>query len=97
VTEMADDPQPAPSPLRAGSQRPAEAASSSNALPLIALTMGDAAGISPELLIRAAVDGSLRQQCRMIAVAHPDLLLRAAGLLEGPRSSQRLNSDRERH
>ncbi len=79
---MADDPHSDSSPQPAGSQQPAEAPHSRNALPLIALTMGDAAGIGPELLIRAAVDSSLRQQCRVIAVAHPGQLLRAARLLD---------------
>lgn len=78
---MADDPHSSPSSQSAGSQPPTETPDSQDALPLIALTMGDAAGIGPELLVRAVVDESLRQQCRTIAVAHPDLLLRAARLL----------------
>ena len=79
---MADDPHSDPASLSAGAKQPTEIPRSRNALPLIALTMGDAAGIGPELLVRAAVDESLRQQCRMIAVAHPGLLLRAARLLD---------------
>ncbi len=52
--------------------------------PVIALTMGDAAGIGPELLIRAATDGTLRSSCRLVAVGHPELLRRAARMLSAP-------------
>jgi len=51
-------------------------------LPLIALTMGDAAGIGPELIIRAATDASLRNRCRLVAVGHAEVLRRAASLLD---------------
>lgn len=52
--------------------------------PLIALTMGDAAGIGPELVVRAATDESLRMQCRMVAVGHPAVLQRAVQHLQVP-------------
>ncbi|NQV27037.1 MAG: 4-hydroxythreonine-4-phosphate dehydrogenase PdxA, partial [Rhodopirellula sp.] len=48
--------------------------------PIIALTMGDAAGIGPEVLIRAAVSEELRSRCRLVAVGHPEVLARAARL-----------------
>ena len=60
-----------------GSEQPAEP-------PLIALTMGDAAGIGPELVCRAAAEASLQTICRLIAVGHPDVLGRAAALLDLP-------------
>ena len=47
------------------------------ALPIIALTMGDAAGIGPEVLVRAAADARLRSVCRPVAVGHPAVLERA--------------------
>ncbi len=52
-----------------------------NGTPLIALTMGDAAGIGPELIVRAATDESLQNQCRIVAVGHAETLRRAASLL----------------
>jgi 4-hydroxy-L-threonine phosphate dehydrogenase PdxA len=52
--------------------------------PVIALTMGDAAGIGPELLIRSALDDLLPDSCRLVAVGHPELLRRAARLLNAP-------------
>ncbi|MBC8290265.1 MAG: 4-hydroxythreonine-4-phosphate dehydrogenase PdxA, partial [Planctomycetes bacterium] len=50
--------------------------------PLIALTMGDAAGIGPEVLVRAAVDAQVRGLARPVAVAHPEVLRRTAAMLD---------------
>ncbi|MBI1314839.1 4-hydroxythreonine-4-phosphate dehydrogenase PdxA [bacterium] len=50
--------------------------------PLIALTMGDAAGIGPELVVRAAADSTLQKSCRLVAVGHTEVLQRAAEMLE---------------
>ena len=52
--------------------------------PIIALTMGDAAGIGPEVLVRAAVSEELRSVCRLVAVGHPDVLNRATQLTGTP-------------
>ena len=60
---------------------PAASSLKRNGTPLIALTMGDASGIGPELIIRAATDESLQSQCCPVAVGHPEILRRAASLL----------------
>lgn len=52
-----------------------------NKKPLIALTMGDPAGIGPEVLVRAASDENLRRDVDMVAIGHPEILQRAATLL----------------
>jgi 4-hydroxythreonine-4-phosphate dehydrogenase len=52
--------------------------------PIIALTMGDAAGIGPEVLVRAAASEELRSVCRLVAVGHPDVLNRATQLTGTP-------------
>lgn len=49
-------------------------------VPIIALTMGDAAGIGPEVLVQAAADSHLRAACLPVAVGHPDVLSRAIEL-----------------
>lgn len=49
-------------------------------LPVIALTMGDAAGVGPEVLIKTAMNDSLRSNCQLVAVGHPEVLKRAARL-----------------
>ncbi len=53
-------------------------------LPIIALTMGDAAGIGPEVVVRAATDSQLRSICNPVAVGHPVVLQRAAQLTNTP-------------
>jgi 4-hydroxythreonine-4-phosphate dehydrogenase len=45
--------------------------------PIVALTLGDVAGIGPEVVARACVDRRVRAECRPVAVGHPDVLRRA--------------------
>jgi 4-hydroxythreonine-4-phosphate dehydrogenase len=49
--------------------------------PLIALTMGDCAGIGPEVLVQTASDPEIRAECRLVAIGHPVVLSRAAELV----------------
>ena len=46
-------------------------------LPLVAVTLGDVAGIGPETIVRAALSPQVRETCRLLAVGHPDVLRRA--------------------
>jgi 4-hydroxythreonine-4-phosphate dehydrogenase len=46
-------------------------------LPRIALTMGDVAGIGPEVIARAWNDPRLLSSCRPVVVGHPEVLRRA--------------------
>src|SRR5262245_55184546 len=46
-------------------------------LPRIALTMGDVAGIGPEVVARALSDEALRRQCTPVVIGHPEVLRRA--------------------
>lgn len=48
-----------------------------NMLPRIALTLGDVAGIGPEVVARAWNESPLLTWCRPIVVGHPDVLRRA--------------------
>ncbi|MBI3865418.1 MAG: 4-hydroxythreonine-4-phosphate dehydrogenase PdxA [Planctomycetia bacterium] len=50
-------------------------------LPRIALTMGDVAGIGPEVIVRAWRDGSLADWCRPVVVGDADVLRRAIQLV----------------
>jgi 4-phospho-D-threonate 3-dehydrogenase / 4-phospho-D-erythronate 3-dehydrogenase len=43
-------------------------------LPLIAVTLGDVAGIGPETIVRAALSPKVRKTCRLLAVGHPRVL-----------------------
>src|SRR5262245_14093981 len=46
-------------------------------LPRIALTLGDVAGIGPEVVARALANKALWRQCTPVVVGHPDVLQRA--------------------
>jgi 4-hydroxythreonine-4-phosphate dehydrogenase len=49
-------------------------------LPRIALTLGDVAGIGPEVVARALSEPSVRALCRPVVVGYPAILQRAARL-----------------
>ena len=52
--------------------------------PLIAVTMGDPAGIGPEIIVRTFADPEFRDENRAIVVGDATILERAARLLESP-------------
>lgn len=49
----------------------------SRTLPTIALTIGDVAGIGPEVAVRAAIDSRVLSVCQPILVGHPEVVRRA--------------------
>jgi 4-phospho-D-threonate 3-dehydrogenase / 4-phospho-D-erythronate 3-dehydrogenase len=50
-------------------------------LPRIGLTLGDVAGIGPEVVVRAWCEGGLIDVCRPVVIGHPAVLERAARLV----------------
>jgi len=48
--------------------------------PLIALTMGDPAGVGPEIIVGAWTESLLHDWCRPVVVGHPEIIRRAVGL-----------------
>lgn len=46
-------------------------------LPRVALTLGDVAGIGPEIVARACADGRLHAWCQPVVIGHPETLRRA--------------------
>lgn len=46
-------------------------------LPSIALTLGDVAGIGPEVVVRACADPRVAAECRPVIVGHPEVVRRA--------------------
>jgi len=52
-------------------------------LPRIAITLGDVAGIGPEVIVRAWNYASLHTICRPFVVGHPEVLRRALRLVDG--------------
>ena len=49
--------------------------------PRIAMTLGDVAGIGPEVVVRALADDRLRQTCRPLVIGHPAVVERARRLV----------------
>ena len=63
--------------------------------PVIALTMGNAAGVGPEVLVKTAMDKSLRSICQLVAVGHPEVLTRAARLIGASLQIEEVNGFEE--
>jgi 4-hydroxythreonine-4-phosphate dehydrogenase len=51
--------------------------------PIVAVTMGDPAGISPEIVARAFADPEVRKVCRPVVVGDPRIMFRAMELVKG--------------
>jgi len=49
--------------------------------PLLAVTMGDAAGVGPEVIVRACSDQRVGKCCRPVVLGHPQVLQRAVELV----------------
>ena len=61
---------------------PSGPAPSDGAAPVLALTVGDPAGVGPEIAARAAVDGDVRPRARILLVGDADIVRRAAKLCD---------------
>lgn len=48
--------------------------------PLIAVTMGDVAGVGPEIIVGAWTETVIHEACRPLVVGHPEILRRAVAL-----------------
>jgi 4-hydroxythreonine-4-phosphate dehydrogenase len=55
---------------------------SAPAKPLLAITMGDPAGVGPEVIVGAWTNEQLHSCARLLVVGHPEFLRRAARLLD---------------
>jgi 4-hydroxythreonine-4-phosphate dehydrogenase len=51
--------------------------------PILAVTMGDPAGVGPEVIARAWADAQVHEHVRPIVVGHPEVMLRAVKLVHG--------------
>lgn len=49
--------------------------------PLLALTLGDAAGVGPEVIVRAWADPRVHQAARLVVLGHPEVLRAAVRLI----------------
>jgi 4-hydroxythreonine-4-phosphate dehydrogenase len=49
--------------------------------PLLAITMGDPAGIGPEIIAKAVKDGDVHEVCRPVIIGDPEMMRRAAEIV----------------
>lgn len=49
--------------------------------PLLAVTMGDAAGVGPEVIVRSWADPLIHKLCQPVVIGHPEVLRQAAQLV----------------
>lgn len=56
-------------------------ASATQGLPVVAVTMGDAAGVGPEVTVAAVLDDGVRSQCVPVVIGDAERLRLAAGIL----------------
>lgn len=61
-------------------------------LPRLALTLGDPAGIGPEIIVRAWSDPSIHQVCRPVVFGHPEVLRQAVALVNRDNRVELLNN-----
>jgi 4-hydroxythreonine-4-phosphate dehydrogenase len=54
--------------------------------PLIAITMGDAAGIGPEVVVKALADPSIYEVCRPLVIGTSNVMRQAVNLFQGKMS-----------
>ncbi len=52
--------------------------------PLLAVTIGDTAGVGPEVIVRAWADPRVHEQCRPVVLGHPQVLQQAVALVGRP-------------
>src|SRR4051794_34170519 len=55
-----------------------------NAKPIIGISMGDPAGIGPEIVVAALARNLVDQMCRPVVVGDPNVIARAIGFLRSP-------------
>ena len=66
-----------------------------NVLPILAITMGDAAGVGPEVVARALAQEALHQFCRPLVIGAVDILTRAGQLVGSPLAWRKVPSPAE--
>jgi len=64
--------------------------------PLIAVTMGDAAGVGPEVIARAWRDPRVHERCRPVVLGHPEVMHLAIDLVGGDCRVEKLKNPKRR-
>ena len=66
-----------------------------NIPPILAITMGDAAGVGPEIVARALAREELYQSCRPLVIGAVDILTRAGQLVGSPLAWRKVSTPAE--
>jgi 4-hydroxythreonine-4-phosphate dehydrogenase len=66
-----------------------------NVLPILAITMGDAAGVGPEVVARALAQEALHQFCRPLVIGAVDILTRAGQLVSSSLAWRKVSTPAE--
>ena len=61
--------------------------------PIICIPMGDPAGVGPEILMASLTDALVRDNARIVAIGHEEILRRAAGLMHVDVPIRRVEED----
>jgi 4-hydroxythreonine-4-phosphate dehydrogenase len=60
--------------------------------PTVAITIGDSAGIGPEVICRALAEPAAHQHCRPFVIGHPEVLRRAIALVDSRAEVREIDS-----
>ena len=63
--------------------------------PIVAITMGDAAGIGPEIIVKALADAELRSKARMLVIGDLRRLQLAADIVSSPLTLRKVSEPSE--
>ncbi|TLY28112.1 MAG: 4-hydroxythreonine-4-phosphate dehydrogenase, partial [Nitrospirae bacterium] len=58
--------------------------SSKTIKPLLGITMGDPAGIGPEVIVKALARPGVRRLCRPLVIGSPEVLAKTVSALKAP-------------
>ena len=64
-------------------------------LPVIGITMGDAAGIGPEIAVKACCDDQVRDAARVVVIGSARAIEAAVGIVKAPVAVRRITRPRE--
>jgi 4-hydroxythreonine-4-phosphate dehydrogenase len=64
-------------------------------VPCLGITLGDPAGIGPEVIVRAWSEPAVHQWCRPLVIGHPRILRRAIALCAGEMTVNEIDSPRD--
>src|SRR5699024_2182208 len=61
--------------------------------PIIGITMGDASGVGPEIIVKSLAHTDILERCHPIVIGDLKMLERAAGLLQADFKAVKIDSD----